>query len=68
VQSTHHTHSWSLDGDRHVLTTHVVVSDEATKPEILQIKKEILAVTESKDFEHVTIEIEYENEQCRLKA
>ena len=67
VQSTHHTHVWSLDGDHHVLTTHVVVDDEATKAEILQIKKEILAVAGPKDFEHITIEIEYENERCRLE-
>ncbi|MBN1217783.1 MAG: cation transporter [Anaerolineae bacterium] len=66
VRSVHHTHVWSLDGDHHVLTTHVVVDDEATKAEILQIKKEALAVTGAEDFEHVTIEIEYENERCRL--
>ena len=30
VNSLHHTHVWSLDGEHHVLTTHVVIEDETT--------------------------------------
>lgn len=67
VQSSHHTHIWSLDGEHHVLTTHLVVPDETSKEEILQIKREVITLTEQQEFEHVTIEIEYENEDCRMK-
>ncbi len=33
VQSTHHTHFWSLDGAHNVLTTHVVIDESTTKDE-----------------------------------
>ena len=33
VKSTHHTHIWSLDGEHHVLTTHVVVDSQLLKSE-----------------------------------
>lgn len=68
VKSTHHTHIWSLDGEHHVLTTHIVVADETPKEEIFRLKREILALTQSYDFEHITIEIEYESEDCRLRT
>jgi cobalt-zinc-cadmium efflux system protein len=67
VQSIHHTHLWSLDGEHHVLTTHVVVADDATKTEILQVKRDVLAIAETTQLAHSTIEIEYEGENCRLK-
>jgi cobalt-zinc-cadmium efflux system protein len=67
VQSTHHTHVWSLDGEHHVLTTHVVVNDRSTKEDILQVKGAVIALVENMDCEHVTIDIEYENEDCRMK-
>jgi cobalt-zinc-cadmium efflux system protein len=62
VHSTHHTHIWSLDGEQHVLTTHLVVDKEAAKEDILQIKKKVTDLAEAQDFEHVTIEIEYAGE------
>ncbi len=68
VQSIHHTHIWSLDGEHHVLTTHVVVNDESTKEEILQVKRAVIALIENMDCEHTTIEIEYESEDCRMKS
>ncbi|HMQ51860.1 MAG TPA: cation diffusion facilitator family transporter [Anaerolineae bacterium] len=68
VQSTHHTHAWSLDGQHHVMSTHVVVPDEATKSEILQLKRHIIDLTQDSGFEHVTIEVEYENEDCRMRS
>ena len=38
VRSTHHTHVWSLDGEHHVLSTHLVVGGDAAKAEICRIK------------------------------
>ena len=67
VQSTHHTHVWSLDGEHHVLTTHLVVTDEAPKTAILEVKRRAIDIANNHDFDHVTIEIEYESEDCRLK-
>lgn len=66
VQSTHHTHVWSLDGDHHVLTTHLVVPDTATKADILRVKAEAKAIIEPLHLGHVTLEVEYESEGCSM--
>jgi cobalt-zinc-cadmium efflux system protein len=66
VQSVHHTHMWSLDGEHNVLTSHVVVEQSADKNGIMKIKKEIDEKIKHLSLEHTTIEIEYENEDCRL--
>ncbi|HEX6386712.1 MAG TPA: cation diffusion facilitator family transporter [Anaerolineae bacterium] len=67
VCSTHHTHAWSLDGEHHVLTTHVVVNEDVTRDDVLRIKSEVKALVDSlENFEHVTVEIEYSDEACRM--
>jgi cobalt-zinc-cadmium efflux system protein len=67
VLSTHHTHAWSLDGEHHVLTTHLVVPAGASKAEIVQVKCEALRLFQQIDLEHTTIEVEYEDEDCRMR-
>jgi cobalt-zinc-cadmium efflux system protein len=64
VDSLHHTHVWSLDGEDHVLTTHVVVTENTTRTEILAIKGAIQRLGEKLNFKHMTVEIEYLNEPC----
>jgi cobalt-zinc-cadmium efflux system protein len=66
VKSVHHTHVWSLDGEHHVLTTHVVVDPCTTRDQVLQLKREINGLTDSMDIAHTTLEIEYEDEDCRM--
>lgn len=68
VLSTHHTHAWSLDGEHHVLTTHLVVPATALKEDLIQIKRAALHLMDQIDLEHTTIEVEYEDEDCRMKA
>jgi cobalt-zinc-cadmium efflux system protein len=67
VLSTHHTHAWSLDGEHHVLTTHLVVPAGASKTEIVQVKADALRLFRQIDLEHTTIEVEYEDEDCRMR-
>ena len=67
VRSMHHTHIWSLDGEHHVLSTHVVIDPNATKDEAIDIKCRIRAMTGNKDIEHITIEIEFEGEDCSVR-
>jgi cobalt-zinc-cadmium efflux system protein len=66
VKSIHHTHVWSLDGEHHVLTTHVVVDPSTSRDEVLQLKRHINEMTENLDIAHTTLEIEYEDEDCRM--
>lgn len=66
VRSTHHTHVWSLDGEHHVLSTHVVVAGGTTREEILQVKDQVRGLTDEMNFEHITVEVEYEDERCDM--
>ncbi len=62
IKSIYHTHIWSLDGQKNMLSTHVVVSNEARKEEIINIKNSIRDLMEEEEIKHVTVEIDYENE------
>lgn len=66
VESTHHTHAWSLDGEHHVLSTHVVMEESAMRGEVACVKEEIRNLCDDMDFSHSTIEIEYGEEDCRM--
>ena len=67
VDSLHHTHVWSLDGEHHVLTTHVVVEEGTTRAEILSIKGAIRQLGEKLNLEHITVEVEYHDEYCGMR-
>jgi cobalt-zinc-cadmium efflux system protein len=64
VKSLHHTHVWSLDGEHHVLTTHVVVDESMSKDAVRCVKDDIKDILRSYDFTHVTLEIEYGEDDC----
>ena len=68
VQSVHHTHSWSIDGERHVLSTHVVVRRSAQSEEIAEAKRQVRALLDPHEFEHITIETESEGDACQSPA
>ena len=67
VASLHHTHVWSLDGENHVLTTHVVIENDTNREEILSIKGVIQHLGEELNLEHITVEIEYLGEYCKMR-
>ena len=67
VRSTHHTHIWSLDGEKHILTTHLVIEDEAGREEVLRIKNAVRDSADVFKLQHVTVEIEYDREDCRMR-
>jgi len=65
VQDAHHIHFWSLDGERHVLTAHIVVSKELECSERAQLKQQISQQLAAFELAHTTIELEYPDEACR---
>ncbi len=67
VKSIHHTHIWSLDGEHHVLTTHVKMLADSDRESIINVKQAIKELAEEHGFYHTTIEIELENEPCTLE-
>ncbi|MGD8604348.1 MAG: cation diffusion facilitator family transporter [Anaerolineales bacterium] len=66
VCSVHHTHVWSLDGENHVLSTHVVVDDDLPRSSVIRLKQSIRQVLEAYDFRHITVEIEYGETDCAM--
>ena len=62
--SVHHTHMWSLEGERILLSTHVRVRDDATQQDLVALKKRLRTLLKEQGIDHVTIEIEFESEVC----
>lgn len=65
IDSVHHLHLWSLDGEHHVLTAHVKVAPLADLPAYSQLKATISDTLARHDLAHTTIEIELDDEPCR---
>ena len=68
VSDVHHQHLWSLDGEHHVLTAHIVVDGEFDVDEYGVIKDGVAAALEQYGLSHTTIEIELKREFCRDEA
>lgn len=65
VESCHHTHIWSMDGDTHILTTHLVVSPLLKVEEHQGLKNQIKTQLHEKfKIAEATIEIELSGEGC----
>ena len=65
VQEVHHLHLWSLDGEHHVLTAHVVVDQPIDITAQLRLKAAIADALADYKLAHTTIEIEFTDEVCR---
>ena len=65
VNDAHHLHFWSLDGERHVLTAHILVSKELECAERALLKQQISEQLAAFELAHTTIELEYPDEACR---
>jgi cobalt-zinc-cadmium efflux system protein len=64
VKGLHHLHSWSLDGESHVITMHIVLDPQVSRERIREVKGSVSELLSDYKFQHVTIEIELENEDC----
>ncbi len=68
VESIHHTHIWSLDGEHHVFTTHLKLGPIKDLNEMLSIKNQLKEIMKKYPFEHYTIETEIDSELCGLEG
>lgn len=64
VESTHDFHLWSLDGQRHVLTVHVVVDQDLPLSVLENVKQDIRQTVAKHGNIHVTVEIEPKSVGC----
>ena len=65
VANVHHLHLWSLDGERHVMTAHLVLDTPVSNEIHDEVKERVRAVCNGYDFIHTTIELEQDLETCR---
>lgn len=68
VINIHDFHLWSLDGERNIMTLHIV-TDTHMEEDISALKQNIRAISDSFNISHVTLEIETEKEfaECRYR-
>lgn len=64
VLDAYHTHIWSLDGQKNLLSINVVVKDIKNNYDIIEIKRNIRDFLKTKNIIHSTIEIEFESEEA----
>jgi cobalt-zinc-cadmium efflux system protein len=68
VDSVHHMHVWSLEGEHHVFTVHVRLTPIVSIEELVDIKNQIKSLLKSYPFSHYTVEIELDGEQCIMES
>ncbi len=64
VLSTHHVHAWSLEGESHVLTLHVMVEEKTERGAVIALRNQIRELLKNRNLVHTTIEIEYGLNDC----
>lgn len=65
VADLHHLHFWSLDGEEHVLTVHLVLTENLDIEARSNLKQRIDDVLAPYALSHTTVELEDPNEACR---
>ncbi len=67
IFEVHHQHLWSLDGEHHVLTAHIIINQnkDFNLKEYSAMKQSIANALEQYQLAHTTIEIELNQEFCR---
>jgi cobalt-zinc-cadmium efflux system protein len=65
IESLHHVHCWTIDGESHVLSAHLVIDD--TVQDIPKLKARVRSLLDLESFEHVTLETERAHEDCPQK-
>ena len=64
VLDIHDVHLWTMDGNFNVMTLHAVIKKEVKKA---KVKSEIRHKLQHMEVEHVTIEMEFEDEDCGME-
>lgn len=65
VAEVHDVRAWTLDGDHHVLSLHVVLNGNPDLNQLETLKKEIKASLSEYHLQHVTLEFEALNSPCK---
>lgn len=64
VEDIHDLHIWSLDGESHVMTLHVV----SQNTDLSDLKNQIVAIAKEYNITHTTIEFEHPSDHCPVNC
>jgi len=64
VKGVHDIHIWSLDGERHILSAHIVVDQDIAKDKLRLVRKKVKETLRKKGINHSTLELEFVGEKC----
>jgi cobalt-zinc-cadmium efflux system protein len=64
ISQVHDLHLWTLDGEYNIVTVHLVVRDETSASELIEIKAKARDIINQAGHKHYTIEIEFDCENC----
>jgi cobalt-zinc-cadmium efflux system protein len=67
ISNVHDLHVWSMDGELNILTVHLVLRNELTAADIINLKSEIRQELKEHNIQHSTIEFEWADEHCGLE-
>jgi cobalt-zinc-cadmium efflux system protein len=62
ARAVYHTHVWSLDGEKHFLSTHIAVDDDITQSGIVETKQKARDAAAQMGMAHVTIQVDFAHE------
>lgn len=70
VLSTHDLHLWSVDGELHILTIHVVYDTAhcTTTEEVSELKERIRSILKESGVQHATIEMDSSATECGMTS
>lgn len=66
VDSTHHVHLWSLDGENSIFSAHLLADKNLTPNQYAELKCNVRLVIQDYGLYHSTVEIELPEEDCRI--
>lgn len=67
VKSVHDLHSWTMDGNYHIMSIHIVLEKGITMGEQMEVKSKVREVMGQLAIDHVTIEVDCVEEPCELE-
>jgi cobalt-zinc-cadmium efflux system protein len=68
VKDLHHIHVWAISTTENAMTAHLVLHQDITTEQELQIKYKLKHQLEHQNIQHITLETERENENCKAKV
>jgi cobalt-zinc-cadmium efflux system protein len=68
VAGVHSTNTWTLDGESHVFSTHLVLAAGSDRGQIMAAKRRVHELLRGQDFVHITVDVELEGEACAAEA